>query len=60
MVASDGSLVIVILSPGEIYGQMSYLLSDVGGTYVKVTTGAEALFLSGNDVSKLHERISRL
>lgn len=57
MVVSDGSLVIATLSPGEICGEMSYLVSDVAGADVKAINDAEVLSISGDDVSKLLDRI---
>ncbi|MBU0945948.1 MAG: DUF4388 domain-containing protein [Proteobacteria bacterium] len=60
MVVSDGSLVIATLSPGEICGEMSYLVSDVAGADVKAITDAEVLSISGDDVSKLLDRIPGL
>ncbi|MBU0960616.1 MAG: DUF4388 domain-containing protein [Proteobacteria bacterium] len=60
MVVSDGSLVIATLSPGEICGEMSYLVGDVAGADVKAITDAEVLSIAGDDVSKLLDRIPGL
>ncbi len=60
IVVRDSSLTIATLKAGDICGEMSYLGGEGAGADVRTITEAEVLSISGDEFSKLLDRIPEL